>query len=58
MDDAIQRVSELLLAVPKLPLWPALAAAVPRDMPTMERYVLIVMAADRDGITGATHIHV
>ena len=45
VDDAIQRVSELLLAVPKLPLWLALAAAVPRDMPTMERYVLIVIIA-------------
>ena len=45
VDDAIQRVSELLLAIPKLPLWLALAAAVPRDMPTMERYVLIVIIA-------------
>ena len=45
VDDLIQRLSELLLAIPKLPLWLALAAAVPRDMPVVQRYMVIVIIA-------------
>ena len=43
IDNIIQRISELLLAIPMLPLWLALAAAVPRDSPPLQRYVYIVI---------------
>ncbi len=42
-DDVIQRISELLLAVPKLPLWMGLAAAVPSNWPITKVYASIVV---------------
>jgi peptide/nickel transport system permease protein len=45
LDDAIQRISELLLAVPKIPLWLALAAAIPPNLPVMTTYIFIVIIA-------------
>jgi peptide/nickel transport system permease protein len=45
LDDAIQRISELLLAIPKIPLWLALAAALPANIPVMTTYLYIVIIA-------------
>ena len=45
VDDIIQRLSELLLTVPKLPLWMALAAAVPTNWPILKTYLAIVFIA-------------
>ena len=42
-DEIIQRISELLLAVPKLPLWMGLAAAVPSNWPITKVYIAIVI---------------
>ena len=42
-DEVIQRVSELLLAIPKLPLWMGLAAAVPSNWPITRVYISIVI---------------
>jgi peptide/nickel transport system permease protein len=39
IDDIIQRIIDFLLAIPGLPLWMTLAAALPRDMPTLS-YIL------------------
>lgn len=42
-DEFIQRTSELLLAIPKLPLWMGLAAAVPSTWPITKVYIAIVI---------------
>ena len=38
IDNAIQRVIEFLLSIPTIPLWMALAAAVPVDWPPLRVY--------------------
>lgn len=42
-DNLIQRSVELLLAFPRIPLWMALAAAVPRDWPPLLVYFAITI---------------
>ncbi len=42
-DEVVQRSSELLLAVPKLPLWMGLAAAVPNTWPVTRVYLVIAI---------------
>jgi peptide/nickel transport system permease protein len=43
VDEITQRIIDLLNAVPSLPLWMALSAALPRGMSTAERYLLITI---------------
>ncbi len=43
VDDLLQRVTELVLALPELPLYLALVAVIPRNLPPMT--VFIVLAA-------------
>jgi peptide/nickel transport system permease protein len=43
VDTVIQRVVELFMSVPTLPLWMGLAAAVPPTMGPIERYFLITI---------------
>ena len=43
VDHYIQRFIEVLIALPSLPLWLALAAAMPLSMPSGYRYLLIVV---------------
>ena len=43
VDHYIQRFIEVLLALPSLPLWLALAAAMPLSMPSGYRYLLIIV---------------
>lgn len=38
VDNVIQRIIELIRSVPSLPLWMALSAALPTDMPIEQRY--------------------
>ena len=45
VDEIMQRISELLLTIPKLPLWMALAAAVPGNWSIMKVYLAIVVIA-------------
>jgi peptide/nickel transport system permease protein len=42
-DEIVQRSSELLLAIPKLPLWMGLAAAVPGNWPVIKVYIVIAI---------------
>jgi len=42
-DEVVQRISELLLAIPKLPLWMGLAAAIPGNWPITKVYMAIVV---------------
>ncbi|WP_129665938.1 ABC transporter permease [Phytoactinopolyspora endophytica] len=43
VDTIIQRVTEFILALPALPLWIALAAALPRDWSIIRTYFFIVV---------------
>jgi peptide/nickel transport system permease protein len=43
VDTLIQRICEVILSVPTLPLWATLAAVLPRDMGVTERYFLITL---------------
>jgi peptide/nickel transport system permease protein len=45
VDEVVQRISELLLAIPKIPLWMAFAVAIPYDTPPIESYLYIVIIA-------------
>jgi peptide/nickel transport system permease protein len=40
-DNIIQRVMELIQAFPQIPLWAALAGALPQNMPVVQRFFLI-----------------
>ncbi len=42
-DTIIQRVVEFLLVIPTIPLWMALAAAIPREMPQLQVYFYITV---------------
>jgi peptide/nickel transport system permease protein len=41
IDNLMQRVIELIQTFPTIPLWAALSAVLPRDMPVVQRYVFI-----------------
>ena len=43
VDTIIQRLIDLLLSIPAIPLWMALAAALPRDWPAIRIYFGIVL---------------
>jgi peptide/nickel transport system permease protein len=43
VDTVVQRVVELFMSIPTLPLWMALAAAVPPQMGPLERYFMITI---------------
>ena len=42
-DEVIQRLIDLLVSIPQLPLWMALAAAVPRDWDSIQTYFAITI---------------
>jgi len=41
VDNLIQRTTELIRSVPQIPLWAAMAGALPQDMPIVQRFFLI-----------------
>jgi peptide/nickel transport system permease protein len=43
VDNLIQRVIEAIIAIPTIPLWLGLAAAVPRDWPPLYQYFAILV---------------
>lgn len=50
-DNIIQRVIEIIRAVPTLPLWAAIAAALPRTTTVVQRYFLITVILSLVGWT-------
>ena len=56
VDTVIQRTIDLLISIPTLPLWMALAAAVPRDWPTLRIYFGIVIVLSVIGWTGLARV--
>jgi peptide/nickel transport system permease protein len=53
VDDAIQRLIEFIRSVPTLPLWMALAAAVPKEWTAEQTYFVITLLL---GLLGWTHL--
>ena len=56
MDTMIQRVIDLLISIPQLPLWMALAAALPRDWSPLRIYFGIVIVLSIVGWTGLARV--
>ncbi len=52
IDNIMQRVIELISSVPQIPLWAALAAALPRDLSVVRRYFLITVVLSLVAWTG------
>jgi peptide/nickel transport system permease protein len=56
VDTIIQRVIDLLISIPTLPLWMALAAALPRNWPPLRTYFGIVVVLSLVGWTGLARV--
>jgi len=56
VDRVIQRAIDLLISIPTLPLWMALAAALPRDWPPLRIYFGIVIVLSVIGWTGLARV--
>jgi peptide/nickel transport system permease protein len=56
VDTVIQRVIEFLLAIPTIPLWMGLAAAIPPTMPPIQVYFLITIILSLVGWTGLARV--
>jgi peptide/nickel transport system permease protein len=56
VDNIIQRVIEFLLAIPTIPLWMGLAAAIPASMPPVQVYFMITIILSLVGWTGLARV--
>ena len=56
VDDIIQRVIDFINSIPTLPLWMALAAAVPRDWPVAKTYFAITLVLSIIGWCGLARV--
>ena len=56
VDTVIQRVIEFLLSIPTLPLWMALAAAVPKEWPPLKVYLAITVLLSVIGWCGLARV--
>lgn len=56
VDEAIQRIIDLLIAIPTLPLWMVLSAAIPRQWPVAHTYFAITIVLSIVGWTGLARV--
>lgn len=56
VDNVIQRLIDLLLSIPTVPLWMALAAALPRDWSPLNIYLGMVLIMSMIGWTGLARV--
>jgi peptide/nickel transport system permease protein len=56
VDEAIQRIIEVLISVPEIPIWIALSAALPRDWGTVNIYFAITLILAVRGWTGLARV--
>ena len=56
VDETIQRVIEMLMSIPQIPLWMALAAAVPREWSSIQVYFAITVILSIIGWTGLARV--
>ena len=55
-DMAIQRMIEFLSSIPQIPLWMALAAAIPPSWPALRVYFVIILILSIIGWTGLARV--
>jgi peptide/nickel transport system permease protein len=55
-DEIVQRIIEVLISVPDIPLWIALSAALPRDWDTLKIYFAITIILAVRGWTGLARV--
>ncbi|AEE96396.1 ABC transporter permease [Mahella australiensis] len=55
-DTIIQRIIDLIICIPTIPLWMALAAALPRNWSPVKMYLAIVMITSIIGWTGLARV--
>lgn len=51
-DEAVQRLTDLIICIPTIPLWMVLAAAMPHNWPPVRTYLCIVLITSAIGWTG------
>ena len=56
IDNLIQRIIEVLSSVPSIPLWLALSAAIPPDIPVGRMYLYITIILSMIGWTGLARV--
>lgn len=56
VDNVIQRLVEMLMSIPQIPLWMALAAAVPRNWSAIQVYFAITVILSLMGWTGIARV--
>ena len=56
IDNVIQRIIEVLSAIPSIPLWMALSAAIPPDIPVSSMYLYITVILSFIGWTGLARV--
>jgi len=56
VDTVIQRLIDLIVCIPTIPLWMALAAALPRNWPPLRMYISIVVITSLIGWTGLARV--
>ncbi len=56
VDEVIQRGIDLLISIPHIPLWMALAAALPRDWSTVKTYFAITLVLSIVGWAGLARV--
>ena len=56
VDEAIQRIIDLLIAIPTLPLWMVLSAAIPREWPVEHTFFAITIVLSIVGWTGLARV--
>ncbi|MBQ8202119.1 MAG: ABC transporter permease [Clostridia bacterium] len=56
IDNVIQRVIEVLNSLPSLPLWMALSAAIPPNIPPVQMYLMITVILSLIGWTGLARV--
>jgi len=56
IDNVIQRLIEVLISVPDIPLWIALSAALPRNWSTLQIYLAITLILAVRGWTGLARV--
>lgn len=56
IDTAIQRIIEVLSSIPSIPLWMALSASIPPDIPVVRMYLYITIIVSFISWTGLARI--
>ena len=55
-DDIIQRIIEMLMSIPKIPMWMALSAAIPQNWSALQIYFAITIILSFLGWTGLARV--